>query len=220
MVVCRMTQRKEDTERFYELLMQLENRVGGKRKLAECNGRMKWPARGVYFFFEDGEFRSDSQADLRVVRVGTHAVRRKANTKLWRRLYEHRYHNGASVFRSLVRTSLTRKGAFGTDDPRRKKDQLVTDYIGKMPFLWVNVSDEPGPSSQRAFIEKNSIALLSDYDDLGVDKQSMNWLGQHSNKENVRKSGMWNSDYVARKHSSVFLDVLERRIELTNPLKS
>jgi hypothetical protein len=30
-----------------------------------------------------------------------------------------------------------------------------------MTVLWVKVPDEPGPGSMRAFIERNSIALLS-----------------------------------------------------------
>ena len=33
---------------------------------------MYWPQRGVYFFMEDGEERSDSGSGLRIVRVGTH----------------------------------------------------------------------------------------------------------------------------------------------------
>ncbi len=39
-----------------------------------CTGRMRWPQRGVYFFFEDGETRSGSGSRHRVVRVGTHAL--------------------------------------------------------------------------------------------------------------------------------------------------
>lgn len=48
-----------DLDRFYELLRRLEAVVGGTRTLAACDGRMGWPTRGVYFFFEPGETRPD-----------------------------------------------------------------------------------------------------------------------------------------------------------------
>ena len=41
--------------RFYDLLDRLAVRVGGLRVLADCTGGTKWPQRGVYFFYEDGE---------------------------------------------------------------------------------------------------------------------------------------------------------------------
>lgn len=44
-----------DTIRFYELLARVERRVGGVRTLETCDGRMGWPLRGVYFFFEAGK---------------------------------------------------------------------------------------------------------------------------------------------------------------------
>ena len=61
-----------DIARFYDLLDRLAVRVGGLRVLADCTGGMKWPQRGVYFFYEDGETRSGSGSGRRVVRVGTH----------------------------------------------------------------------------------------------------------------------------------------------------
>ena len=215
-----MNDREKDTKRFYELLKELEERVDGKRRLKDCDGRMGWPRRGVYFFFEEGEYRSGSVTDLRVVRVGTHALRRKAKTRIWRRLYEHRYHNGASVFRGLVRTALTRRGDFCSGESRKQKDMKVTDYIGNMPFLWVNISDEPGPDSQRALVERESIALLSDHDGFALDKQSVDWLGQFSNRAKVQSSGLWNSNHVDQKYNPSMLDTLEKWIEETKPLNS
>ena len=44
-----MTDRLTNTARLYRLLDNLEARLGGARVLADCNGRMKWPERGVYF---------------------------------------------------------------------------------------------------------------------------------------------------------------------------
>lgn len=44
-----------DTLQFYDLLERIAERTAGYRTLATCDGRMTWPRRGVYFFFEDGE---------------------------------------------------------------------------------------------------------------------------------------------------------------------
>jgi hypothetical protein len=75
--------RLQDLIRFYSILNRLENTIGGARALADCRGRMKWPARGVYFFREAGENRSDTGEGPRVVRVGTHALKAGGSTTLW-----------------------------------------------------------------------------------------------------------------------------------------
>jgi hypothetical protein len=105
--------RMRDLVRFYDLLDRLEQRLGGPRRLADCNGRQGWPTRGVYFFFELGETRSDSGSGPRVVRVGTHALTDGSGSSLWGRLSQHRgtaqgtrgNHRG-SIFRSLVGEAL------------------------------------------------------------------------------------------------------------------
>ena len=71
--------RLEDLKRFYLILDRLSDQVGGVRRLRDCDGRMVWPDRGVYFFFEDGENRTDSGIGGRVVRVGTHALIERSN---------------------------------------------------------------------------------------------------------------------------------------------
>lgn len=68
--------RLHDLRRFYSILHALKVRVGGCRQLDTCSGRMSWPSRGVYFFFEQGEVRTESGSGQRVVRVGTHALMR------------------------------------------------------------------------------------------------------------------------------------------------
>ncbi|MXX88196.1 MAG: hypothetical protein F4213_16755 [Boseongicola sp. SB0677_bin_26] len=108
--------RAADTRRFYEILSRVSERVGGCRHLANCNGRMHWPRRGVYFFFEPGECRSDPGCGLRVVRVGTHALKPGSRTSLWQRLSQHRgsarsgagNHRG-SIFRLIVGAALARR---------------------------------------------------------------------------------------------------------------
>ena len=109
-----VSKRLADLRQFYDLLDRLEDRIGGRRQLARCNGRMGWPGRGVYFFFEDGETRSDSGNGPRVVRVGTHALKYGSRASLWGRLAQHRgvvKHGGGnhrgSVFRKLVGSAVT-----------------------------------------------------------------------------------------------------------------
>ena len=46
--------RHADLIQFYGILSSLEEILGGKRTLAKCDGRIVWPSRGVYFFFEPG----------------------------------------------------------------------------------------------------------------------------------------------------------------------
>lgn len=109
--------RIDDTIRFYKILACIENRVGGCRILAECDGRLEWPQRGVYFFFEPGEQRNLSGEGARVVRVGTHAIIDKSKATLWKRLSQHRgfvksgggNHRG-SVFRKLIGFALAQRG--------------------------------------------------------------------------------------------------------------
>lgn len=81
-------ERRQHLVRFYELLGNLDHTLGGTRTLSECNGRRGWcwPQRGVYFFQEPGEDRSDTGAGPRIVRVGTHALRRASGTTLWQLL--------------------------------------------------------------------------------------------------------------------------------------
>ena len=85
-----MADRLADTRRFYDLLDRLEGRIGGSRTLADCNGRMKWPNRGIYFFCEAGEVRSSSGAGPRIVRIGTHGLKSGSRSTLWARLSQHR----------------------------------------------------------------------------------------------------------------------------------
>src|SRR5690606_40752004 len=89
-MVTTTSHRLNDLCRFYDLLLQLDERIGGSRTLADCSGRLDWPRRGVYFFSEPGEMRSDSGSGLRVVRVGTHALTGTSRTTLWNRLSQHR----------------------------------------------------------------------------------------------------------------------------------
>jgi hypothetical protein len=179
--------RRDDLDQFYKLIDRLESKVGGKQGLAACDGYMDWPGRGVYFFFASDEWR-DNRDSLRITRIGTHAVSTGSRTSLWNRLRNHRgalsgtYGGGGnhrgSVFRKAVGDALiNRQGlekaypqwGVGSSAARERRlqelgmERRVSDYIRKLPFLWIDVDDEPGPTSDRAYIERNAIALVSNY---------------------------------------------------------
>jgi len=222
-----------DLDRFYALLDRLREQQGGYRTLSTCTARTGWLARGVYFFFEPGEFRADSN-HLRVVRVGTHAVSRLSRATLWQRLATHRgnpdggSHRG-SVFRRHVGGALLARGGFspeidetwgigdsaGSDKVRAAEKPLeraVSAYIGAMPFLVLAADDEPGPASVRGYIERNAIGLLSTVG-LEVDPPSLEWLGRDCPHPAVRASGLWNVNHVGEAYDPAFLERFEALVE-------
>lgn len=229
--------RLEHLRRFYGLLSALEERISGMRRLRDCSGSMSWPNRGVYFFRESGETRTDSGAGLRIVRVGTHALtvpKAGSGTTLWKRLSQHRgikrsgggSHRG-SIFRLIVGTALierdglecptwgNRSGRVPREVRERERplEQVVSNVIGEMPFLWLAIEDEAGPASLRGYIERNSIALLSNHGKEAIDPPSRAWLGRHCDREKVRAAGLWNSNHVDERYDPVFIDTLAGLIE-------
>jgi len=224
--------RLDDLHRFYRILNDLEHRLGAARRLSECNGKLEWPQRGVYFFMEPGELRSDTGIGQRVVRIGTHAVSLRSRTRLWNRLSQHRgqarsgggNHRG-SIFRLIVGTGLMgRDGlqlpSWGHDSTapaaiRAGEIELecqVSKVIGAMPLLWLAVDDDAGKESLRGYIERNAIALLSNYRKQPLDSASEGWLGRHCDRERVRESGLWNSNHVDEQYDPAFLDRLTQAV--------
>jgi hypothetical protein len=230
-----MPRRLDDLIRFYAILGCLERAVGGRRTLAACSARMDWPRRGVYFFMENGETRTDSGEGPRIVRVGTHALTSTSKTTLWTRLSQHRgrersgggNHRG-SIFRLLIGSTLGRAGGAGcptwgvkssaSRDIRKNEEGTevaVSRIIREMPFIWLAVDDPPGSSSARGVIERNSIALLSNLGKLPLDPPSPGWRGRSCDRgrARVRDSGLWNQNHVDEEYEPVFLDALEHLVE-------
>ena len=234
--------RLTDIDRFYWLLDELSQRIGGTRTLADLKRFRDWPSRGVYFFFEPSEFRSDSGRAPRVVRIGTHALGLGSHSTLRQRLGQHRgslsgggNHRG-SIFRLLVGQALLAKGSlascasWGVKGTAAKAstylgidrgqlvsgeapvEQAVSAYLSSLPFLWVGVDDEPSPDSQRGFIERNVIGLLSNYGHAVIDPPSADWLGRASNRVRVLGSGLWNQQHVDEIYDPTFLGILESMV--------
>lgn len=230
-----MTRRHDDLIRFYDLLGRLEAQTSGRRLLSACHGRMDWPERGVYFFMESSEARTDTGGGLRIVRVGTHALKDGSRTTLWNRLSQHRgqeksgagNHRG-SIFRLLVGSSLLKRdgqscptwgvGSNAQAEIRSKEasvERQVSQLIRAMPLLWLPVDDPSRPDSLRGYIERHSIALLSNLAKEPIDPASSGWLGSGCDrgKARVRDSGLWNQNHVDESYDPAFLDVLEELVE-------
>ncbi len=229
--------RKADLDRFYTLMDELAERVGGARLLSDPRARVGLPQRGIYFFFEPGELRADGKTP-RVVRVGTHAVSEGSKSTLWGRLAQHRGRAGSgggnhrgSIFRLHVGTALVNRGLADAaaaaewgrphrppDGPlremERQVEQLVSQYIRAMPFLWVSVDDPPSKASDRKVIEANAIGLLSNWEREPLDPASAHWLGRWADRPAVRGSGLWNVDHVDEGYEPGFLGLLEQYIRL------
>ncbi len=237
--------RLADLERFYALIDRLRSRLGGTRTLADLRSFRDWPPRGVYFFFEPGEVRHESGEGMRIVRVGTHALGDGSRSTLRQRLGQHRggdtgrgNHRG-SIFRLLVGQALLSRGdlspckswgvkgdivkAAGALGMERTAiaaaeapiEKAVSGYIAAMPFLWLDIDDEPSPNSLRGFIEGNAIALLSNHERTPFDPASPGWLGHFSDRSRVRISSLWNQQHVEEIHDPTFLDALEKLIDVT-----
>jgi hypothetical protein len=88
----------------------------------------------------------------------------------------------------------------------------VSAELRRMSILWIAVDDDPGPASMRCYIERNAIALLSNYHREKLDPSSSNWLGQHCDRERVRTSGLWNNDHVDGEDDKDFLDCFEQQV--------
>jgi hypothetical protein len=187
----------------------------------------------VYFFREDGELRSDTGHESRIVRVGTHALTADSGTKLWTRLSQHRgqlstgggNHRG-SIFRLIVGAALIRRDrlslrTWGKGNTANKcirdgelaLEREVSHVIGAMTLIWVPIVDDAGPQSRRGFIERNAIALLSNYNKPPLDTPSQGWLGNYSDRDRVRKSGLWNQNHVEETYDPAFLDIFSRLVD-------
>ena len=228
-----MTDPAADLDRFYALLVRREQAIGGTRTLADCHGRMAWPTRGVYFFFEPGEFRRNGTP--RVTRVGTHALTATSKATLWGRLAQHRGrgsgrrdHRG-SIFRRHVGAALLARdsdpsnvaaASWGRGSSAPKEVRLaehaheveVSAYLRSLPLLWLAVNDPPGRDSHRGLIERGAIGLLSLRVNPRADRPSPGWLGHHAPAPQIRTSGLWNVNHVDEPYDAGFLDVLEAHV--------
>jgi len=181
------SERLEHLLRFYSMLDRLEKNIGGARTLADCSGRCGWPKRGVYFFREPGQSRTDTGEGSRVVRVGTHALKTESGTKLWTRLSQHKgqlstgggNHRG-SIFRLIVGAALISRDGYefptwGDGNTSRSEvrdgelalEREVSQVIGKMPFLWTQLKTKPVRRAAAALSREIRLLFLAITTNLG-----------------------------------------------------
>lgn len=213
-------------EAMYTLLERLDA-AGLYARPLETGGR--WPQKGVYFFHEEGETRFGRNTP-RIVRVGTHSVSRGSQATLWKRLKTH-YGDGAgggnhrsSIFRLHVGNAIIDRDSLHAPQWGLKRDSvdttqgealvesLVSEHIRKMRVTVVPVGDESSAYSDRSFIERGAIALLSTAGRV-VDPPSANWLGNRSAHPTIRDSGLWNLDHVGSTIATGFLETLSGLID-------
>lgn len=230
---ARHSKRLHDLSRFYRSLSELVSAPSQGRPLGSYSGADKLPTRGVYFFFEPDQFRRLCGTASRVVRVGTHAVSANASSTLWQRLRTHRGGNDlsgshrSSVFRQHVggalldcgATALASWGKGQTADATVRAteadlERQVSEYLRALSLVWLNIPDNPGPSSDRAYIERNSIALLAGAAG-PIDVASSQWLGNYCRHDSVRRSSLWNVDFVDDNYDPEFLDVFDKYVDAT-----
>jgi len=207
--------RKIEINTFYTLLTQIETKFP-RRPLGDLlELKHKIPQQGVYFFFDQNETRENS-SELRVVRVGTHAAQSNSKATIKQRLEQHKGpenligRHRASVFRQLVGFGLINMGNFqqerwGVREEKYNKSVLtiekelekeVSIYLRDLFFTILEIEGESSKDNDRAYIERNSIALLSNYNRSAIDPSSENWLGRFTAKDKIINSGLWNSNYV------------------------
>lgn len=244
----------DDLNRFYDLIEKLKmicnSELGFENwidiKLTNCNGRLpywKKCKRGIYFFFDENEKRFDSD-NLRVVRVGTHAIKRSiGESTLWGRLKQHKgndenmggNHRG-SIFRILVGQAMinrddlncptwghgntakgeTRIGEGGYDGGGLEGE--VSKYIRNLPFIFLRVDPE---SDNKEYLANCNDRKYLEKNIIGLlsdrenpDEPSDNWLGKYSSRDRVRNSGLWQSNGVGHPYDKNFFNVFENYITL------
>jgi len=165
-----------DLVHFYSLMDELEQKLGGAKKLYDCKQGIDWPVWGIYFFREEGEFRCltslathqlhTTNRKLRITRVGRHNISRYSGSNLWSRLQGH--YKGSyrksfgnhrkSVFRKHVGAALIRR------------DQLESPSWGKS---LANVSD-PGQIRRAELpLERDVDSLLGEMEVLWLEVNDM-----------------------------------------------
>jgi hypothetical protein len=208
---------------------------------------MDWPDRGVYVFLEPGETRESTdqprvtRVGTHAVSAGSGTslwdrLKQHYGTGSASSDHPHGGNHRGSVYRKRVGEAIIEKHDLHDDYPSwderwssierdrsavREEEYIlerrVSAYIREQPFLWVDLDDEPGPDSDRAYVERNAIALLSTLDGESIDPRADDWLGNHSRSREIQESGLWNVNHVEETYDPAFLDLLADAVAETTP---
>jgi len=214
-------------------------------RLAKASGLLRlsdvikrgMPEAGVYLFFDKKESRLKDLSYLRVVRVGTHGVASGSKATLRNRMRTHfgtdagdgnhrssvfRLHAGRSLINANQVPDVPSWGMHleGKDvlSGERTLEQMVSKYLSELYVLLIDIPGTSEKNNDRAYIEQNLIALLSNKC-RPLDPPSSAWLGLSSDKREIRKSGLWNVNHVEQRFDPTFLDILNYYVSSTIGIK-
>jgi hypothetical protein len=218
-------------DQVYGVIGRLSKKVGLKclRDLLESD----MPESGVYLFFDQSERRLKDLSQLRIIRVGTHGVAAGSKASLRNRMRTHfgttsgegnhrssvfRLHVGRSMINAKYSADIASWGSTTADKnvlvSERSLEQAVSAYLGNLSALLISVPGQSDKNNDRAYVEQNLIALLSNALK-PLDPPSHSWLGLHSAKPVIRKSGIWNVNHVEQPVDRRFLEILDFYVSLT-----
>ena len=202
------------TLRIYKFLDELKRLGFYAPMFSEFEPPPHFPKRGVYVFTDPTESSRVASGQPRIVRVGTHAVSKGSSSTLWQRLRTHRgtavgtgNHRG-SVFRLHVGKAIGRRDrselptwGVGQSATREiiagevEREKAVTKELGRLSFYWLPILDAADPGSDRSFVERNLIALLSRrFSPFEVPRPE--WLGRQAFPVEIQSAGLWNINYT------------------------
>lgn len=191
------------------------------------------PEAGVYLFFDKHEARMKSLNNLRVVRVGTHGVAAGSKATLRNRMRTHfgtnsgegshrssifRLHVGRSILNAQMAPNVDTWGSSSSNKQallaERELEQKVSEYLSRLHVALIDVAGASDKTNDRSYLEQNLIALFSNKCK-PLDPPSYRWLGNSSDKREIRKSGLWNVNHVEQHFDPQYVDVLNYYISVT-----
>lgn len=125
------------------------------------------------------------------------------------------YPHWGSPHRSLpddINTTALRENEHGLE-------KRVSEYIRSLPFIVIDVPGEPGPKCDRARLEKNIIGLISHARRATPSLMKDSWLGHHSPRAEIHKTGLWNIDYVNAFYSASIVEDLDSYVQQTEEIE-
>lgn len=223
---------------LYSLLDHYSDKYSLATNFSDFDNKNCCPEYGLYLFMHIDESRLCDPSRLRIARIGTHAVSDGSRATLWQRLKTHKGTNDgygnhrSSIFRSYLGSALlNRHGRYleswaqETNDKQvlmleKELERQVSDYLNKkFQVVCINIPGVPSKTSDRAYIERNLIALLSSFNHFS-DPPPADWLGKDAPSEIVRRSGLWNVNHTEEIYADEFIDIFETYLKLSCGLTS
>jgi hypothetical protein len=238
--VIREEKRLRQMDDLYEMLSRL-SRIDDERDVPLGHRKsFDTTMKGIYFFYQAGETRLSKPFTPRVVRIGTHGVSAGSKSSLWTRLRTHRGgkdglgNHRSSIFRLHIGQCLIRRSSLELVFPtwgvgqsastsirasEREIEEEVSHIVSEMRLTCLRVNDDSSPDSDRAYLERNLISLLSGPDG-PIDLASRSWLGKWSDRPAIHDSGLWNVNHVREEFDPVSLEVMGQYVEMTEGSKA